>query len=120
MTIELQRPLVIWTGRQPLNQNTGTTFRVVDRGPARSDRLDDVPFACEQRLGVSSMKVENWGPPKTNLQQEAVYALVHAFGLLLTVDPKKLNLDHRLYCEINLAISEDRETRGCDCETGSS
>ena len=108
-------PLVIWQGRQPLNNGQGTLFRIVDRGPPRENRPDDVPCGCEQRLGMNMLKEETWGPVKDRLCREAVHALVHAFGLLLKVDPHKLNLDHPLYCELNLAIAEGREPRGCDC-----
>ncbi len=111
----MRYPLVIWQGRQPLNGGKGTLFRVVHRGPPRADRPDDVPWGVEQRLGMSMLKEETWGPVADRLCREAAHALVHAYGLLLSVDPKKLNLEHPLFCELNLAISEGRESRGCDC-----
>jgi hypothetical protein len=46
---------------------------------------------------------------------DAIHTLVNALGLMLTVDPKKLNLDHPLYCELNIAVAEGRQPRGCDC-----
>jgi hypothetical protein len=110
-----KHPFVIWMGRQPLDAS-GILFRVVDRGPARENRSDDVPFALEQRIGISMMKRHNWGPPRSiEAKQEAIHALVHAYGQLLTVDPKKLDLNHPLHCEVNLAVAEGREPKGCDC-----
>ena len=106
-------PFVIWTGTEPL-KNKGR-FRIVHRGPARPERSDDVPFGIEQKHGCSFMKVFTWGPVKQGAKDHAIHALTNSLGLLLTVDPKKLNLDHPLYCELNLAIAEGREPKGCDC-----
>jgi hypothetical protein len=112
-----QYPFVIWLGKGPLKQNTGH-YRVVHRGPPRPNRPDDVPFALEKQTGVSMMKKRQWGPPQTHeAKLDALHALVHAFGLLLSVDPKKLDLEHPLHCEINLAVAEGRESRGCDCNS---
>ncbi len=108
-------PLVIWTGKQPLHPKSSSRFRLVHRGPAREDRPDDVPFSLERMAGVNMMKEETWVPPRGDKLLEAVYALSHAFGLLLAVDPRRLNLDHPLWCELNLAIVEGREPKGCDC-----
>ena len=114
----LNFPFVIWMGRQPLRPKQGRLFRIVHRGPARPARADDVPFAVEVRSGVDSMKVEHWGKAnrENGAEQEAMYAMVHALGQLLCVDPKKLDLNHPLYCECNMAVVEGRESRGCDCK----
>lgn len=109
-------PLVVWQGKQPLRPKEAGLYRLVARGPARPERPDDVPFALERRVGRDAMKQDTWAPPRDQHGMlEAVWALSHAFGLLLSVDPRKLNLDHPLYCELNLAIAEGREPRGCDC-----
>ena len=111
----MKKPMVIWMGTEPL-KNRGR-FRVVDRGPPRTDRTGDVPFSVEKHLGYDMMKMPNWGPvPEGQAAQYALWALSHALGQLLTVDPKKLNLDHPLFCELNMAVAEGRESKGCDCD----
>jgi hypothetical protein len=114
-------PFVIWTGKQPLQRNSARLCRVIHRGPARPNRKDDVPFTVEQRIGCDSMKQMTWAKPVRDSggEQEAVFALVHAFGQFLTVDPKKLDLNHPFYCECNTAVAEGRESRGCDCGAAS-
>ena len=109
-------PTVIWMGREPIHKGNARRFRLVHRGPARPNRPDDVPFACEERIGQSMMKRLNWGPPRSGFgEKEAIYALSHALGQLLMVDMGKLRLDHPLYCELNMAVAEERDPRGCDC-----
>ena len=108
-------PMVIWIGTNPLRDEG--RFRVVYRGSPRPERPDDVPFAVEKCIGPDNMKIMRWAQPKEQgTLQVASWALTHAFGSLLMVDPKKLNLDHPLFCELNLAIAEGREPRGCDCQ----
>jgi hypothetical protein len=114
----VKHPMVIWQGHAPIVKNP-RSFRIVDRGPARQERPDDVPFALECKTGLSMMKTYNWAvtEPQNNPAQakEAIWALSHAMGLLLTVDPKRLYIEHPLYCEMNLAVAEQRESKGCDC-----
>jgi hypothetical protein len=105
-------PFVIWAGSEPLKSRG--RFRLVHRGPVREHRPDDVPFGLEQCTGVSFMKDRQWGGIKSH--EHAIHAITHVLGLLLIVDPKRLNLDHPLYCELNLAVAEGREPRGCDCD----
>lgn len=108
-------PMVIWTGTNPLREEG--RFRVVYRGPPRADRPDDVPFAVEKCIGLDSMKIKRWVQPKDQGSlQVAAWSLAHALGVILMVDPKRLNLDHPLYCELNLAVAEGRKSRGCDCD----
>ena len=110
-------PTVIWMGKEPLHPRTARRYRIVDRGPARPGRSDDVPFALEQRTGQSMMKRLNWGPcVNESAKDEAIHALTHAIGLLLTVEVGKLRSDHPLHCDINMAIVEGREAKGCDCD----
>lgn len=105
-------PFVIWSGTEPLKGKG--RFRLVHRGPARDGRPDDVPFGLEQKTGASYMKTFNWEAPTLGTPH-AIHALSHTLGQVLTVDPKKLTLDHPLYCELNLAVCEGREPKGCDC-----
>lgn len=107
-------PFVIWSGTEPLKGKG--RFRLVHRGPARESRPDDVPFGLEQKLGVSFMKVYQWGTVKQGAERNAIHSLAHALGQLLTVDLRKLDLNHPLFCETNMAIAECRESRGCDCK----
>jgi hypothetical protein len=117
LPLNSKKPMVIWSGTEPLKQQG--RFRIVDRGPARPERPDDVPFGLEQCLGCNFMKQKVWGPVKGHYDGSAGHAmnaLTHALGLLLSVDPKKLDLNHPLYCEQNLSVAEGRESRGCDCD----
>ncbi|OAI41264.1 hypothetical protein AYO40_03525 [Planctomycetaceae bacterium SCGC AG-212-D15] len=75
-----------------------------------------MPFSLEQRIGSNMMKKLNWGVPEgVEAKQEAIFALTHCFGLLLNCDPKKLIPGHPLHCELNMAIAEGRDPKGCDC-----
>lgn len=108
----LKAPMVIWQGTEPLHKKG--SFRLVYRGPARPDRPDDVPFSIEQKLGVNAMKAVSWGPVKEGSRREALWALSHALGLLLTMETERIDLNHPLYCEVNMAVAEKRDARGCD------
>lgn len=108
-------PMVIWQGTEPLHSHG--YFRLVFRGPPRHNVNDDVPFGLEQRLGPDAMKVMAWGKIKNpEAQLHAIQSLTHALGQVLCVDPRKLNLDHPLFCEENLSVAEGRQSRGCDCQ----
>lgn len=112
-------PTVIWMGSQPIDRASKRRYRIVYRGPARPGRADDVPFALELRIGQSMMKQLNWDFPndvQNGSQREAIYALVHAFGQTLMVDPAKLVAGHPIHCECNQAVIENRESKGCDCQ----
>jgi hypothetical protein len=102
-------PTVIWMGGQPLNPTNRRRYRLVYRGLSRPSRPDDVPFACEQRIGQSMMKRLNWDKPHgEGAAHEAVWALGHALGQLLMHDPADFCIGHPLHCEINMAIAEGR------------
>ena len=59
----VKHPLVIWTGKQPLHPKSASRFRLVDRGPAREGRPDEVPFSLERLLGADMMKQQTWVRP---------------------------------------------------------
>jgi len=110
-------PFVIWMGSNPIKRASARLFRLVYRGPARANRPDDTPFAAEQRIGLSQMKRFNWDRPDraSGAEQEALWAISHAFGQVLMADPGKLAAGHPIHCELNMAVIEGREAKGCDC-----
>ena len=110
--MDMTFPFVIWLGRNPLRKN-GALFRLVNRGPARENRPDDVPFTVEQRIEPSMMKKTQWGQPRD--KQEAIYAMSDILGKILMVDPERLVSGHPINCELNMAVIEEREPKGCDC-----
>jgi hypothetical protein len=110
-------PMVVWMGSNPIQRASNRRYRVVYRGPARPGRPDDTPFAVEQRIGQSSMKRLNWAKPNrdSGAEEEALWAVGHAFGQVLMADPARLTPGHPIHCELNMAAIEGREPRGCDC-----
>jgi hypothetical protein len=127
------KPEIIWAGKMP---GKGThRFRIVDMGPPRPQVTAsggyEPRFHVEELRGTDRMDGELWLPADMTgltpacaqdhhlLQRrcEAVAALVHGFGLVLEASSRLLDPNHPIGCEINMALIEERDSKGCDCAT---
>ena len=103
-------PFVLWQGKGMDNH----IYRLVDRGPAR-EHTNESQFIFERGSGHDGMYTRRWVPLKTVEHYAAMKTVVETLGSLLGLKVEELNKGHLIGCDVNMAIIEKRDIRGCDC-----
>lgn len=103
-------PRVVWIGKIGHE-----VFRIVDRRAPREDKTKDVRVRLEQARGRDAMDVKSWGGVHESARSLAMRALTQAFAEVLVRLPLEFDIGHPMFCELNLAVAEGRDPRGCDC-----